>query len=187
VVSDGTKTTQRLPLADASGGDDSITWIGRDRVLYHVEGHKQWRSIDLGTGAITPLTPGNTGWYFGPKLAPDGKRVAVHWNRRPGGVWTIDLADGSEHFAGGGVSGRPLGWSSDSKLIYIAGAKGQSTMQIDRLPATGGAPTPWLTAPISSASDCEFARDGKSALCVDYAAHGDLWLIENLAELADAR
>jgi Tol biopolymer transport system component len=181
---------RRLKLTNASGGDDGVAWASPDRVLYHVEGHRQWRGIDIRSGAITPLTDDKNGWYFNPTLTPDGKRVAVLWNRRDAqGIWTIDLADGSQHFLGGGSMAHAHGWSSDGKYLYVSDGQeqaAQGALRVGRLPAQGGAVQPWLTLPLSGQSACEFARDGRRAVCIDVMAHGDLWLIENFGALVDA-
>ena len=40
--------------------------------------------------------------------------------------------------------------------------------------------------PFTSRSDCTFARDGHTAVCVELISRTDVWLIENFGELVAA-
>jgi serine/threonine protein kinase/Tol biopolymer transport system component len=177
----------KLSPADASAGDVSLVWLAPERILYKAEGRRPWHVITLADGKIAPYSDDKEGWYAVPRLAPDGKRLAVTWNRQPAGAYEIMLADGTARFVGG-----PLvdvqGWSSDGLSLLVASRKPTTDEHFEllRLPLAGGTPQPVATLPFSPESSCSFTRDGKRATCLDRAEHADVWIIDNFAELVAA-
>ena len=64
-----------------------------------------------------------------PVFSPDGKKMAIWWNREERGLWIIALEPYSETFLLDG-SIYPIGWSPDGKYVYAirsASAGGSGT------------------------------------------------------------
>jgi Tol biopolymer transport system component len=192
-ASDGS-APRRLPLKSPSGDDTSVVWPRADRILYHVEGNRQWNVIDVASGAVTQLSDDKHGWYFQPLPSPDGNRVAVTWNRlegerhERGGTWIVGL-DGSQHFVSGPTSLEPVGWSGDGKQLIVRNdmrASDTQPLRLLRVPVEGGTPRAWATMPFSNRSMCRFARDGRRMVCLEYNTRSDVWLMENFDQLVAA-
>ena len=97
----------RVWIVDAGGGlpratsssdlSDSfdLTRSPGSRVLYQVPGNRDYYELDPDTGVERPLvTDRSVGWVFSPVYSPDGRKIAVAWNRRPSrGIWVIDVRD----------------------------------------------------------------------------------------------
>ena len=94
-------------VVDAAGGvrgavssgalSDSldVSWSPGSRILYEQAGNRNYDELDPDAGEETLLTGKDPpGWAFLLVYSPDGRQVAVLWNRRPHrGIWIIDLAD----------------------------------------------------------------------------------------------
>ena len=72
---------------------------------------------------------------FTPRFSPDGKKVALHWNRRPArGLWVISLEDSLQALLCEGVV-VPIGWSPDGDWIYAWHEEDRRTVVV---PVSGG-------------------------------------------------
>jgi eukaryotic-like serine/threonine-protein kinase len=88
-----------LPL-DPKEGEAELVWVDRK-------------------GAATPLTDVRR-HYGGPRLSPDGRRLAVAAGFSNSDIWILDLARGSwDRLASGGLNCCPV-WSSDGAHIAFA-------------------------------------------------------------------
>src|SRR5262249_19085296 len=75
------------------------------------------------TGAIQslPVPPKS---YLGPRLSPDGQRVAMFTSGQSGGIWIYDLVRGTlTPFAPGSRGLRPV-WTPDGKRLIFSGPRG---------------------------------------------------------------
>ena len=109
-----------------SAGEVSTTldlaWHPGTHLLVQQPGNRDYLEIDPERGTTRPLVKDSSvGWVFSPVSSPDGRRVAVVWNRRDGhGLWTIDRESGREAFVyqTGAEYLSPIGWSADGSGIY---------------------------------------------------------------------
>jgi Tol biopolymer transport system component len=113
-----------------------------------------------------------------PEYAPDGERVAVHWNR--GGraaVWVVSLGDSSQTLLLTGSRYRPAGWSADGESVYVLNSE---TQAIFLIPADGGMATEIGVVPFEDA-DCTLQERGDvlSLACAVPRGTSDAWVIEN--------
>jgi hypothetical protein len=113
-----------------------------------------------------------------PEVAPDGERVAVHWNR--GGrtaVWVVSLRDSSQTLLLTGSRYRPVGWSADGESVYVLNSE---TRAIFLIPARGGMATEVGVVPLES-TDCTLRDqdDVLSLACVVPQRTSDVWAVEN--------
>jgi Tol biopolymer transport system component len=156
-------------------GDGGITWSPGRHILYRKPGNQNFSILNPETAEEKPLVQNESvGWLFGPQYSPDGKKVAVFWNRRPWGLWVISLIDNSETFLSGG-NWWPAGWSSDGSSIY-AYAYGGNTML--SMPAGRGAPHTVFTIP-ERISDASVSADGKKFVYSAAETKSDVWIVEN--------
>jgi dipeptidyl aminopeptidase/acylaminoacyl peptidase len=147
---------------NASADQADLAWSPQNRILY--------------------LRPGNRN-FFWLDPSPDGKSVAVFWNRRPRrGAFLISLKDASQ-LPIGPPDGYPLGWSPKATALYVIG---ESSHQIYRVPQQGGEGVVIGTSPFKDAA-CE-ARErpqGLTLICNVNESVSDVWMMENFdAELA---
>jgi hypothetical protein len=70
-------------------------------------------------------------WHVGPRLSPDGSRVAYSTANR---IWVRDLDQTAAHSVADIATPGPLGWSPDSDTLVFADQK-----KLWRVPARGGA------------------------------------------------
>src|SRR5437899_5775992 len=119
-----------------------LAWAPGLRILYQSPGNRNFHLLDPATEAEEPLVRSpvsndSVGWVFRPTYSPDGERVAVWWNQRTTGVWTISLRDFSQVLVRAGLS-HPLGWSADGRSVYV---QDEGSSEILQVPATGGKAT----------------------------------------------
>jgi hypothetical protein len=90
------------------------------------EGNQRLRRFDPDAGTHHDVLPPELveeGWLFEPKLSPDGRRVAVFWNRisqtarEIRGLYVIDTDDGSSRLIALGAVW-PLGWAPDGRELF---------------------------------------------------------------------
>jgi hypothetical protein len=160
--------------------------------LYHAEGNQTFRALDPVSGADVALASERDGWMFDARPAPDGREIAVFWNRNKlhsqSGLWTIDNASGEARQLTTSVHLMPLGWTADGTQLLARMARRDHAehLELVRVPRAGGSPTPWVTLPVRNDSECTLAGDGRRAVCAVTVAQTDLWLIENVGALEAA-
>jgi serine/threonine protein kinase len=183
--------TYRVWIVDADGanrrqfaktqfsGDDppQMTWSPGHHILYHKQGNQNFNILDPDTGEEKPLVQDESvGFIFGAKYSPDGKKVAVNWNRRQPGLWVISLMDKSATPLGSSGDLWPAGWSPDGRLIYAF--RYPSSNSILSIPAGGGNPANVLTLP-GDIAEAIVSPDGRRIISVVAEMKSDVWLVEN--------
>ena len=157
------------------------TWSPYDRILYKSPGNRNFRWLDANTEAEEPLVPNgdSIGWMWDATPSPDGRYVAVGWNRRPHpGVYVISLQDASQTPVGPPlISESPLGWSGDGAFLYV---EDESDGSIRRVPARGGIGSVVGSNPFKDA-DCGLTEQAARILlvCTVEEAVSDVWEMEN--------
>jgi serine/threonine protein kinase/Tol biopolymer transport system component len=157
--------------SENSGG---ITWSPDGHILYQRPGNRNFHILDPETGAERPLIQNESASYpFSPKYSPDGKRIAVFWNRLPQrGLWLISPVDNSATLVESGDL-YPAGWSPDGGSIYAY--IGNKMMSI---PAAGGTPRTVFTAP-DDIDGASVSPDGKKFAYSAAETKSDVWIVDN--------
>jgi Tol biopolymer transport system component len=168
-------------FASTQVGEGQVSWEpGRD-ILYQGRGNHNFSRLDVRTGAESALVRNpEVGWMFRPKVSPDGKLVALDWNRVPQpGVWVVALGDTTQRLvvarSGRGLV-HPVGWSADGKGVYV---RRFSPDDIALYPLGGGSPRRTLTLPTPRA-ECEVRETSRGIrmACVLPESQSDAWLME---------
>jgi len=142
---------------------------------------QEWDSVV--DGDRRPLVAAEDGWMFGPHASPDGKWVAISWNRQAGepGVWRISLSDSTQQLVRPDtrdVRYWPDGWVPDGSAI-VAVADGKFV----RLPVDGSQPELIFDPPDEPVYHlfCEvfFETLEPDFVCVDFSGGFDALLIED--------
>jgi Tol biopolymer transport system component len=194
-----------------SSGDMSdtfeIVWSPGSHLLYQQAGNRNYYVLDPRTRQERLLIKDSSvGWVAYPAYSPDGKKIAIGWNRRPNkGIWIIDTAGSSEtllHRAANPSDSDPLpiGWSDDGTAIYgldgkRAAYRGLSVSfgetltlaRILRIPVNGGEPTTILTLPFEEVGSVSMFPDGRRFVCTVYSSRSDVWLVEHFDAAAESR
>jgi Tol biopolymer transport system component len=119
VNSDG-GTARPLDKTNASNTNNGLAWSPSPEIVYQQPGLHNLRRLKVETQEEEPLLPADSeGWLVTrPKFSPDGKKIAINWNRRNqgSGAWIISLGNFSATFSNLDVF--PFGWSPDGNFIY---------------------------------------------------------------------
>jgi hypothetical protein len=158
------------------GGED-LFWARDWSILYQRPGNRNFNVLNPQTEAERPLvTNDSIGWMFSPVVSPDGRYVAVDWNRRNGGVYLISLRDSSQRLLLGGRRLYPIGWSADSRRVYLD-SHADSLIVV---PIGGAARGRTIRLPFKPAK-CTASEqsDGLRLVCAVSEHLSDIWTIED--------
>jgi Tol biopolymer transport system component len=128
----------------------------------------------IGDQKGTPRVPGT------PVFSPDGKKMAVYWNRKDEGLWIISPEPYSQTrlLPGDTV---PLGWSPDGKHVYAIGLAYLSGREIVRVQvASPNEVTSVATLPdFIEYAWASVSPDGQEIFASVGEKKSDVWLMEN--------
>ena len=193
VTADGTGLH---PLSSSEMSDSyQVSWSPGGAILYHKAGNRNYFQLDAETGQEQPLVLDDAGgWMFSPAPAPDGRRVAVMWNRPPKrGIWVIEPAVHRETFIRKTDATRtaPFGWSADGLSIYAIQGKpltsrgltaflGETLTEakILRISLRGNAET-IATLPSNEVGGITMTADGRRFVYTSYSSRSDVWIVDN--------
>jgi Tol biopolymer transport system component/DNA-binding winged helix-turn-helix (wHTH) protein len=184
------------PLATANLSENlDLAWSPASRILYQQAGNRNYQEIDPESAELRLLAKNDSvGWMFAPVSSQDGAKIAVHWVRRPRGIWVIDRRDGRETpvYASSSASLRPIGWSADGKSIYVVEGKGahlrgltsfvgttMTAAKILRLGARGGAVETVAKVPNDEIGSVTMTRDGRWFVYPVFSSHSDVWVVDD--------
>ena len=161
-----------------------MAWSPNFDILYQRPGNRNYHFINFKTEEERTLVKNNTsGWMFHPCFSPDGKKLAVFWNRElQRGIWQISLDDSSQVLLKEGHY-RPIVWSSNGKWIYYYDDTKPTEIQI--IPAVGGESKKYTTIPNRNENEIAFrlglamSPDGKKIVWTVQERKSDIWLMEN--------
>ena len=157
-----------------------LSWSPQPDILYHRPGNRNFHFLNPKTGEETPLIKDDSvGWAFEPQFSPDGKKVAVAWNRSPShGLWVIFLEDSSEKPLKEGWL-YPLGWSDDGEWIHaIVRKSGKEEYMKIELKSGQVEELPVIAFKIDGESKHKIINE-KPEIFVDDKTLSDVWLVEN--------
>ena len=160
-----------------SSDSPNLTWFPGFEILYHKPGNQNFHFLNPKTEEEQPLIKNDSvGWMFYPKYSPDGKKVAVNWNRKKDrGLWIISLQDFSQVLLHSG-SIFPIQWSSDMKSVY---AQESGSSEILMIPVSSGKVKTFLNLPSEKISSIDISADGKKVVYSVSETQSDAWLMEN--------
>ena len=161
-----------------------VIWVNNTDILYQLPENRNFSILDTETQLERRLVSNDSvGWMFNPAVSPDGKHVAVYWNRtdREKGIWIISLEEGSpqlvrsfENFVDGL---RPLKWSTDGQWIYAI-YESRTPQEIVRVSRNGEELQFIATVLGSNTYDIDMSSDGKHIVASLPEAFSDIWIIE---------
>jgi len=157
-----------------------ISWSPGRHILYQRPGNRNFNILDPETGEEKPLIQDESvGWVFFPEYSPDGKKVAVYWNRPPErGVWVISLVDSSGRaLTRGTYHDRPVGWSPDGAWVYAVVREALKNLLV-AIPAGGGNPETVFTLS-REIGGVTMSPDGRKYVWSVGESKSDVWLAEN--------
>ncbi|HET9362046.1 MAG TPA: winged helix-turn-helix domain-containing protein [Vicinamibacterales bacterium] len=180
--------------SDLSGEGLEVSWGPGSQLLYQQTGNRNFSVLDLGTGHERPLIKDSSvGWAFSPVHSPDGRRIAVAWNRRPArGIWIIDTRDSSERLLYAAPPPLLLAWSADGTSIYaleggspvyrgLIAHRGESLTdaRIVKVSALDGHVQSTVTLPFEEVGGVSVSPDGRTFVCTVYSSRSDIWVVDD--------
>ena len=186
---------QPLGASDVSETFD-LTWSPGSAILYQQTGNRNYYELDPESRQERPLLKDSSvGWIFSPVYSPDGRKVAVAWNRRANrGIWIIDSKDRRETpvYSTSSPSTMPIGWSPDGQSIYAAEGRrptfrgmtlprGETLVDVKilRVPVNGGTVTTVATLPLREIGGVSMTPDGRRFVYTLYSSRSDVWVVDN--------
>jgi Tol biopolymer transport system component len=187
------------PVASADVSDTfTIAWAPASRILFQQPGNRNFHALDPRSREHRMLVENSdAGWMFSPTASPDGRLVAVFWNRRPDpGIWVIDTKDAKQKLiykTASRMTTMPLRWSADGQAVYLVeGKPGQSrglttrsgetltAARIVRVAVDGGAPRTVASIPFGEVGGVTITPGGRTLVFAVYSASpSDVWLVDH--------
>jgi Tol biopolymer transport system component/DNA-binding winged helix-turn-helix (wHTH) protein len=170
-----------------------LGWFPGARLLYQRPGNLNYYELDPATRDETFFVKEpSPGWIFSPAYSPDGRSVAVYWNRFPErGIWTIDSRTRRETLILR-TDAMPLGWSADGTSIYALEGKpgelrgpplpsGATTIgaRIVEVRVDGSGVRPVASLPAQEIGTVTVAPDGLKFYYTVYTSRSDVWIVDN--------
>ena len=118
--------TPRPLAAGALSESLDLAWAPGRRILFQQPGNRNYDALDPESRDEQVVArDASVGWMFSPAYSPDGRYIAVAWNRKPDrGIWIVDAQDGTEKFVQKTEPGTTvIGWSKDGSAIYAVEGK----------------------------------------------------------------
>ena len=176
-----------------------ITWAPGALILYQEAGNRNFYVIDPQNRQERLLIDDRSvGWNASAEYSPDGKEIAVSWNRRAmRGVWLIDTESSRRTMAYGPVHPTesipmPIGWSPDGRfIIAVAGKRAayrgitasfEETLteaKILRLPRRGAGAEPLVELPFDEVGSVAMFPDGRRFVVTVYSSQSDVWVVDD--------
>ncbi len=194
IVADAGGTPRRLS-AVAPGESLDLAWAPGRRLLFQQAGNRNYHAFDPVSSEEQLVTRnGSVGWMFSPAYSPDGRRIAVSWNRKPDrGIWIVDAHDQTETFVRKAAAGTMvLGWSTDGRTIFIVDGKNASTRgpilpigetisdaTILEVPVNGDPVEVVAALPGAEIGGVTMAPNGRRFIYTAYSSRSDVWVVDN--------
>lgn len=127
-------------LGGSGYGGQEVVWLSTGRILYQRSGDKAYGLLAPDSGEVGRIRAPNGLWIYGPRGAGDGRSVAFRGTGNEGGLWIVDLADGSWTRISERSLG-PVGWSPANDTVYAIpteGRRGGISGELFAFPVEGG-------------------------------------------------
>jgi DNA-binding SARP family transcriptional activator/Tol biopolymer transport system component len=167
-----------------------LAWAPSDYIAYQDRPHLNLILVDpRSDGRRRLITPDSLAWFMSPRYSPDGKRLAVAWNRGANdlGLWIFDLENHLPPKKIGNQWMWPRGWSGDGRYVYASRYNAPTLYRLDANLAGKMEP---LTLPPSlhrmgnspvRQMECSTVSSGSpiSFVCAIFDFVSDIWMLEN--------
>ena len=178
-------SAQPLERTNAASSNDELAWFPSSEIVYQVSGVRNFRRVDNQTQEEKLLLPDTLlgGIPLRPIFSPDGKKIAVYWNRLPvagSGLWVFSLEPYSETPLlpiDGAVEIDPLGWSPDGKYVYAT--KGREIIKIGIADPNHSVSLATLPGDVVYYSSGSISPDRRDVVVPLDEAKSDVWIMEN--------
>lgn len=194
-VDAGGGTPRAVSSSDVSDNLD-LAWSPASHILYQQAGNRNYHELESETGKEQPFVrDSSAGWIFSPVGSPDGRKIAVFWNRRSNrGLWVIDAKDRQETlvYKTSAGSSMPIGWSADGRSIYLVEGKnstgrdralrlGETTAEakILMVPVDGREVTIVASLPFEEIGGVSMTPDGRRFVFTVYSSRSDVWVVDD--------
>jgi len=172
------KILQGTNTSDASG---YVAWWPSKEIVYQQSGNRNLLQIKHDTGEEIPiLRNAERGWvadrFF---LSPNGKKVAVYWNRPDAGLWIVSRDPYVETLLKPGLC-FPIGWSPDARFVYaIQKPNGRQIVRIETANPQNEILVADLPGPTYGVDDAAVSPSGSEIVVSISEERSDVWSIEN--------
>ena len=173
-----------------------LAWSPGSQVLYQQAGNRNYYELDAETREERLLVRDRSvGWIFSPVHSPDGRKIAVQWNRPSNrGIWVIDTKDRHETlvYKTSVPSTMPVGWSADGTSIYAVEGKNSTNRgltaplgetvtdaKILMVPVNGGDVKTVAALPFEEIGSVSMTPDGRRFVFPVYSSRSDVWVVDN--------
>ncbi|HSB55066.1 MAG TPA: protein kinase, partial [Gemmatimonadales bacterium] len=158
---------------------DTPEWISDTLLVVPRVGNRTLISVDPKSGKVSPLANmDTTGWMFFPRRSPDGRRIAVAWNKGKGDqrVYVFGPNDSAGTPIGTGLF-NPASWSADGRTVYlVSGGFLADSSRIVAATADGRGQRLLAVFPYSL-EPVDVSADGRRAILIMHEQRADAWSI----------
>jgi len=177
VNADGGSASE-LDKTNAPDTNNFLAWFPSPDIVYQQPGMHNLRRVNVETQKEEPvLAVDSGGWLVTkPIFSPDGRKIAVYWNRREGpGVWVLtpDKDSGELLYLG---EYYPVGWSSDGSFVYAFGGPGRDIYQIELGDSKKSRSVITLTGNLNAGA---VSPDRRKIIVSVGEEKSDVWLMQN--------
>jgi Tol biopolymer transport system component len=157
-----------------------LHWNTDSTILYLKPGNINFYSLNLKSGAKKQyIKDENTSWMYNHISSPYRKKIAVYWDKKMNGLWSISLKDSLQNLVMGGRL-FPLKWSQDGKTIYAFEFESTKILAVS---TRDGSAKEHIKIPFYGVNaindDIDITPDGKTIICTVPGVNSDVWMIEN--------
>jgi Tol biopolymer transport system component len=184
------------PLAAAALSESlDLAWAPGRRILFQQAGNRNYGALDPGSRDERVVArDASVGWMFSPAYSPDGRSIAVAWNRKPDrGIWVVDAQDGTEKFVHKtGPGTMVIGWSKDGSAIYAVEGKTAALrgavlpigatiadVRILEVPVNGAPIRTVVTLPGAEIGGVAMTPDARRFVYTMYSSRSDVWVADD--------
>jgi serine/threonine protein kinase/Tol biopolymer transport system component len=169
-----------LPFSRTGVGAPVLAWAPVEKLLYERPGNRNFSVLTPGSGVERPLVANDSlGWMFSPAWSPDGKRVAVYWNRQGApGLWVVSIEDTVQTRLLASRDAWPKRWSDDGSSVLAM----TRSSQVLRVGYPRADTTTALRIPLESdlsLMGTDFTSDLRRCVYAAGQSRSDIWLLEN--------
>jgi Tol biopolymer transport system component len=173
------------PLANTQfDNGNRLAWAPSTTIVYQVPDDQNFSLLDPETESETPLLRDDLhGWQYNPRSSPDGRHVAVWWNRTdslPDGIWILGTADDSRRFVAGGL--HPIRWNGNGDALFALStdASAAPSNEIYLVSVSDGRSELYATLPFRVRSrDVDITPDGSVIVVAVEETLADAWVVED--------